>query len=60
MTAIEVHLATLDPALTTSCIASGVQLDRLFQQRLERYVDKNGRPALLVWPKENPATIVWP
>ena len=51
VTAIEVHLATLDPALTTSCIASGVQLDRLFQQRLERYVDKDRRPALLAWPK---------
>jgi DNA polymerase I-like protein with 3'-5' exonuclease and polymerase domains len=49
--AIEVHLATLDPALTPACIASGVQLDQLFRQRLEAYAGKDRRPALLAWPK---------
>ena len=49
--AIEAHLATCDPALTPACIASGVQLDRLFRQRLESYAAKDRRPALLVWPK---------
>ena len=49
--AIEAHLAAIDPALTPACIASGVQLDRLFRQRLESYVAKDRRPALLAWPK---------
>jgi DNA polymerase I-like protein with 3'-5' exonuclease and polymerase domains len=49
--AIEAHLATCDPALSPACIASGVQLDRLFRQRLESYPDKDRRPALLAWPK---------
>jgi DNA polymerase I-like protein with 3'-5' exonuclease and polymerase domains/predicted P-loop ATPase len=49
--AIEAHLVAIDPALTPACIASGVQLDRLFRQRLECYADKDRRPALLVWPK---------
>ena len=51
VTAIEAHLATCDPALSPACIASGVQLDRLFRQRLESYAAKDRRPALLVWPK---------
>jgi hypothetical protein len=49
--ALEAHLATLDPALSPACIASGVQLDQLFRQRLELYAAKNRRPALLAWPK---------
>jgi len=49
--AIEAHLAAGDPPLSPACIASGVQLDRLFRQRLERYADKDRRPALLAWPK---------
>jgi DNA polymerase I-like protein with 3'-5' exonuclease and polymerase domains len=49
--AIDAHLATLEPALTPACIASGVQLDRLFQRRLESYADKDRRPALRKWPK---------
>src|SRR5262245_19298004 len=49
--AIEAHLATCDPALSPACIASGVQLDRLFRQRLETYAVKDRRPAMLVWPK---------
>ena len=49
--AIEAHLATCDPALSPACIASGVQLDLLFRQRLESYPDKDRRPALLAWPK---------
>jgi DNA polymerase-1 len=49
--AIEAHLAACDPALTPACIASGVQLDRLFRQRLEAYPAKEQRPALLAWPK---------
>src|SRR5262249_56393357 len=34
VTAIEKHIAEQDPALTSACIASGVQLDRLFRQLL--------------------------
>jgi DNA polymerase I-like protein with 3'-5' exonuclease and polymerase domains len=49
--ALETHLATLDPALTSSCIASGVQLDRLFRQRLQSYPEREQRRALLAWPK---------
>jgi hypothetical protein len=49
--ALEAHLAACDPALSPACIASGVQLDRLFRQRLESYPDKDRRPALLAWPK---------
>jgi DNA polymerase I-like protein with 3'-5' exonuclease and polymerase domains len=49
--AIEAHLATCDSALSPACIASGVQLDRLFRQRLESYPAKDRRPALLGWPK---------
>ena len=51
MTAIEAHLATCDPALSPACIASGVQLDRLFRQRLKSYAPQDRRPALLAWPK---------
>jgi DNA polymerase-1 len=51
VTPIEAHLPTCDPALSPACIASGVQLDRLFRQRLESYSAKDRRPALLVWPK---------
>jgi predicted P-loop ATPase len=51
VTAIEGHIATQDPALTSACIASGVQLDRLFRQRLSSYSDREQRPALLTWPK---------
>jgi DNA polymerase I-like protein with 3'-5' exonuclease and polymerase domains len=51
VTAIEAHLATCDPALSPACIASGVQLDRLFRQRIESYAVKDRRPALLGWPK---------
>ena len=51
VTAIEAHLAAFDPALSPACIASGVQLDRLFRQRLESYAAKDRRPALLGWPK---------
>jgi DNA polymerase I-like protein with 3'-5' exonuclease and polymerase domains len=51
VTAIEVHLATCDPVFSPACIASGVQLDRSFRQRLESYVDRDRRPALLAWPK---------
>jgi DNA polymerase I len=49
--AIENHLATLDPALTPACLASGVQLDLLFRRRLEGYAAKDKRVALLAWPK---------
>ena len=51
VTAIEAHLAAIDPALSHACIASGVQLDQLFRQRLESYPDRERRPALLGWPK---------
>jgi len=51
VTAIEAYLTTCDPPLSSACIASGVQLDRLFRQRLESYADKDRRPALLAWPK---------
>src|SRR5262249_19734522 len=51
VTAIEAYLATCDPALSPDCIASTVQLDRLFRRRLECYADKDRRPALLAWPK---------
>jgi len=51
VTAIEAYLITCDPPLSPTCIASGVQLDRLFRQRLESYADKDRRPALLAWPK---------
>jgi DNA polymerase I-like protein with 3'-5' exonuclease and polymerase domains len=49
--ALEAHLATLDPALTPTGIASGVQLDALFRARLESYAAEVRRPALLAWPK---------
>jgi hypothetical protein len=49
--AIEAYLAACDPALSPACIASGVQLDQLFRQRLESYAAKDRRPALLGWPK---------
>jgi DNA polymerase I-like protein with 3'-5' exonuclease and polymerase domains len=49
--AIEAHLAAIDSALSPACIASGVQLDRLFRQRLGSYPAKDQRPALLKWPK---------
>jgi DNA polymerase I-like protein with 3'-5' exonuclease and polymerase domains len=49
--AIEAYLGALDPALTPACLASGVQLDRLFRQRLEGYAAKDRRLALLAWPK---------
>jgi len=51
VTALEEHIAAQDPALTSACIASGVQLDRLFRQRLSSYPDREQRPALLTWPK---------
>jgi hypothetical protein len=51
VTAIEAHLAAVDPALTSDCIASGAQLDQLFRQRLEAYAAEDRRPALLAWPK---------
>jgi len=51
VTAIEKHIAAQEPALTSACIASGVQLDRLFRQRLSAYPDREQRPALLTWPK---------
>jgi hypothetical protein len=51
VTAIEAYLATCDPPLSPACIASGVQLDRLFRQRLESYAAKDQRSALLAWPK---------
>jgi DNA polymerase I-like protein with 3'-5' exonuclease and polymerase domains len=51
VTAIEAHLAGCDPALSPTCIASGVQLDQLFRQRLESYPDRERRLALLRWPK---------
>ena len=58
--AIEAHLVAIDPALTPACIASGVQLDRLFRQRLESYAAKDRRPALLGVAKngEDQAVIV--
>ena len=49
--ALEAYLAACDPALSPACIASGVQLDQLFRQRLERYAAKDRRSALLAWPK---------
>jgi hypothetical protein len=49
--ALEAHLATLDSRLSSQCIASGVQLDKLFRQRLEVYPDSEKRPVLLKWPK---------
>jgi DNA polymerase I-like protein with 3'-5' exonuclease and polymerase domains len=51
VTAIEAHLAARYPAFSAACIASGVQLDRLFRQRLESYPDRERRPVLLGWPK---------
>ncbi len=44
-------MPAVDPALSPACIASGVQLDQLFRQRLESYPDRERRPALLGWPK---------
>jgi DNA polymerase I-like protein with 3'-5' exonuclease and polymerase domains len=49
--ALDAYLATCDSALSPACIASGVQLDRLFRQRLESYAAKDQRSALLTWPK---------
>src|SRR5262249_20625846 len=49
--ALEAYLAGCNSALSPACIASGVQLDRLFRQRLESYAAKDRRPALLAWPK---------
>jgi DNA polymerase I-like protein with 3'-5' exonuclease and polymerase domains len=49
--ALEAHLASIDPVLTSACIASGVQLDQLFRQRFSSYADKEQRQALLRWPK---------
>jgi DNA polymerase I-like protein with 3'-5' exonuclease and polymerase domains len=49
--ALEAHLAMCDPVLSPACIASGVQLDQLFRQRLESYAAQERRPALLAWPK---------
>jgi DNA polymerase I-like protein with 3'-5' exonuclease and polymerase domains/predicted P-loop ATPase len=49
--ALEAYVAAIDPVLTPVCIASGVQLDQLFRQRLESYAAKDRRPALLAWPK---------
>jgi hypothetical protein len=51
MVAIEAYLAPLEPALTPACIASGVQLDRLFRQRLESYEPEARWPVLRNWPK---------
>jgi len=51
VTALEEHIVAQDPALTRACIASGVQLDRLFRERLSSYPDREQRPALLAWPK---------
>jgi DNA polymerase I-like protein with 3'-5' exonuclease and polymerase domains len=51
LAAIEAHLAALDPALTPACLASGVQLDRLFRRRLEGYDPKDQRRTLLAWSK---------
>jgi DNA polymerase I-like protein with 3'-5' exonuclease and polymerase domains len=56
--AIEAYLATLDPALSPACIASGRQLDLLFRQRLESYPDRERRPALLGWPKTEKARLL--
>jgi DNA polymerase I-like protein with 3'-5' exonuclease and polymerase domains len=55
VTVLEAYLATCDPALTPACIASGVQLDRLFRKRLELYPANEQRPALLAWPKTEKA-----
>lgn len=49
--AIEAHLAVLDPALTSACLASGAQLDQLFRRRLAGYAAKDQRLATLAWPK---------
>jgi DNA polymerase I-like protein with 3'-5' exonuclease and polymerase domains len=49
--AIDAHLAALEPALTSACVASGAQLDRLFRARLESYADKDKRVASRKWPK---------
>ena len=51
MAALEAYLATLEPALTLPCLASGVQLDALFRKRLEAYSPQEQRRALLAWPK---------
>jgi DNA polymerase I-like protein with 3'-5' exonuclease and polymerase domains len=51
VTALEAYLVALDPAFSPECIASGVQLDKLFRQRLESYPAKEQRSALLTWPK---------
>ena len=51
VTALEAHLVTLDPALTPTCIASGMRLDQLFRQRLQAYSSKEQRQSLLAWPK---------
>jgi hypothetical protein len=55
VTAIEAHLTAIDPALTPACIASGVQLDRLFRQRLESCAARDQRQVLRVWPKTEKA-----
>jgi DNA polymerase I-like protein with 3'-5' exonuclease and polymerase domains/predicted P-loop ATPase len=49
--ALKAHLAALEPALTPSCLASGVQLDALFRKRIETYAPQEQRRALLAWPK---------
>jgi DNA polymerase I-like protein with 3'-5' exonuclease and polymerase domains/predicted P-loop ATPase len=51
VTAIEAYLVTLDAALSPACIASGVQLDKLFRRRLEAYPARDQRQALLKWPR---------
>ena len=57
--AIEAHLAACDPALSPACIASGVQLDQLFRQRLESYAAHDQRQAPEVAENgEDPAVIV--
>jgi DNA polymerase I-like protein with 3'-5' exonuclease and polymerase domains len=51
LAAIDAYLAGLDSALTESCIASGVQLDKRFQERLGAYAENDRRRALMKWPK---------
>jgi DNA polymerase I-like protein with 3'-5' exonuclease and polymerase domains len=51
VTELEAYLVTLDPALTPKCIASGVQLDKLFRKRIGSYSEQEQRRVLLKWPK---------
>jgi DNA polymerase-1 len=51
LAALEAHLASLDAGLTPACLASGMQLDQLFRQRLNGCTPKDQRLSLRAWSK---------